>query len=221
MIMAAMSGLAGAPHCFIMCGGIVASYALSSGSSSLQTALAYNMGRVLTYGAIGCFMGAVGSFVNAAGLFVGIQGFSSMLGGVFILLWAFRKYSLPFSRIRLPGMSRAQTFIGRLRERYELPAVFLTGLTLGFLPCGLTYAMQMKAAAAGSWTDGGLIMLIFGLSTFPVLVFTALSAGSIRKKWRKSLNKAGIILAFAMGTLSVMKGLSANGWIPAVHPWLW
>ncbi|MEK3916242.1 sulfite exporter TauE/SafE family protein [Paenibacillus sp. FSL H7-0331] len=221
LVMVALSGFMGAPHCLIMCGGIVSSFALNAKGSPMKSVLAYNAGRVTTYALIGCGMGLAGSFVNIAGQFVGIQGIASMLGGILILLWTFRRYTLFTHPKNLPGQTYFQEKIARLRLRYELSAVFLTGLMLGFLPCGLTYAMQMNAAASGSWIDGFIIMLVFGLSTFPILLLTAISAGSIRKKWRKSMGKAGLFLAFLMGFLSLMKGISANGWIPSVHPWIW
>ena len=41
------------------------------------------------------------------------------------------------------------------------------------------------------------------------------------EKWRRGMRKIGGFLAFLMGMLSILKGLSANGWIPGIHPWLW
>jgi sulfite exporter TauE/SafE len=216
-----LTGIMGAPHCLIMCGGIVSSFALNAKGSPLKPVLAYNAGRVTTYAAIGCFMGLAGSFLNVAGSFVGIQGIASILGGLLILLWTFRRYTLPIHAKRLPGHAYLQEKIAQLRHRYELPAIYLTGVMLGFLPCGLTYAMQMNAAASGSGADGFIIMLVFGMSTFPILLLTALSAGGIHKKWRRGMRKTGIYLAFIMGFLSILKGVSANGWIPSIHPWIW
>ncbi|GIQ65968.1 hypothetical protein PACILC2_45360 [Paenibacillus cisolokensis] len=217
----ALSGLMGAPHCLVMCGGIVSSLTLRTQGSPLSSVLAYNAGRVTTYAVIGCFMGVVGSFLDVAGRFVGLQGAASIIGGLLILLWTFRRYTLPFYNSHLPRHPLFQAKLERLGQRYEMFATFLTGILLGFLPCGLTYAMQMNAAASGSGAEGMLIMLVFGLATFPILFLTAMSAGSLTKKWRRGMRKFGGFLAFLMGTLSFLKGLSANGWIPSIHPWLW
>jgi hypothetical protein len=221
LTLAVLSGLMGAPHCLIMCGGIVSSFALNAKGPPLKPIVAYNAGRVLTYSAVGGIMGAAGSFLNMAGRFVGIQGIASMLGGAFILLWTFRKYTLPVYRRTVPGHDAVLGAFARLRQRYELLGVFLTGLLLGLLPCGLTYAMQMNAAASGSWLEGALMLLAFGLATFPVLLLSALTAGRIGRRWRRAMNKAGHGLAVLMGFLSIMKGLSVNGWIASIHPWLW
>ena len=228
VVIAVLSGLTGAPHCLIMCGGIASSLAAGSEGSALSSSIAYNAGRILTYATVGAVMGAIGSFANVAGRWVGIQGFASIAGGAYILLWAFRRYMPPIHRLEPKLLRLAHSFgqrqdqeKGASRVRGEWLSVFATGLMLGFLPCGLTYAMQIQAASTGSWLEGFIIMLAFGLSTFPILLVTALSAGGIRKKWRTAIRRAGVYVAIAMGVLSIMKGLSANGWVPSVHPWLW
>lgn len=221
LVLVALTGLMGAPHCFVMCGGIVSSVALRAQGSPMTLVFAYNAGRVATYAAIGGFMGLVGSFLDTAAGFVGLQSAASIIGGLLILLWTFRRYAIPMFRPQPFKNSRIQAKLQRLGERYEILATFLTGILLGFLPCGLTYAMQMNAAASGSAAEGSLMLLVFGISTFPVLLLTAMSAGSLTKRWRRAMRRIGGYLAVLMGMLCILKGLSANGWIPSVHPWLW
>ncbi|RUS46882.1 sulfite exporter TauE/SafE family protein [Cohnella sp. AR92] len=221
LAIAVLAGLTGAPHCIIMCGGIGASIAMEAKRSAVVSLLLYHSGRILTYALTGAVMGAAGSFLNLAGSFVGLQGAASIAGGIFILLWVWRKYALPLQAIRLPGHERLRRLAASSTGAAEFLAIFLTGLLLGLLPCGLTYAMQMNAAATGHWGEGFLIMLAFGLSTFPVLFAFALFAKAIGRRTRRGLRQAGQILATIMGVLAVMKGLSANGWIPSIHPWLW
>ncbi|WP_256757973.1 sulfite exporter TauE/SafE family protein [Cohnella sp. WQ 127256] len=221
LVIVALAGIAGAPHCLIMCGGIASSFALNAKKSPLKSVLSYNAGRVTTYSLIGGFMGFAGSFLNVAGGFVGVQSIASIVGGILILLWTYFRYTLPIPHNLLPGNRYWSKKIARIREQYELTGIYMTGLMLGFLPCGLTYAMQMNAAATGSWTDGILIMFVFGLATFPILLLTGLFASGIQKKWRKGMRTVGATMAYMMGILSLMKGFVANGWIPSIHPWLW
>lgn len=221
LMLAALAGLAGAPHCIIMCGGIASSFALQSPAASYKPVLTYTAGKTVTYAFTGAFMGAAGSFLNYAGAWVGVQGIACLLGGVLIMLWALRKYTLPafrWSPLRIGAIGRA---LGRLRRRSEGGAIFATGLLLGFIPCGLTYSMQIQAAATGSWLNGFLLLLVFGLCTIPALLLVGIFAGRLGKRWRRGLGKAGTVVALVMGVLSIMKGLSANGIIPSVHPWLW
>ncbi|WP_254450407.1 sulfite exporter TauE/SafE family protein [Cohnella herbarum] len=221
LLIVALSGLAGAPHCLIMCGGIASSFAMNAKQSPLRSVLAYNAGRITTYSLIGGAMGYAGSFMNLAGGLVGIQSIASILAGVFILLWTYWRYTLPIPHHWVPGSRYLTKKIAHVREKYDLTGIYLTGIMLGFLPCGLTYAMQMNAASTALWLDGLIIMLVFGLSTFPILLITGLFAGGIRKKWRKGMRTAGASLAYLMGILSLMKGFVANGWVPSIHPWLW
>ncbi|THF76364.1 sulfite exporter TauE/SafE family protein [Cohnella fermenti] len=218
---AVLAALTGAPHCIIMCGGIGASLAMEARRSAAWSLAAYHLGRIVTYAATGAVMGAAGSFLNLAGRLVGLQGAASILGGLLILLWAWRRIALPLHAIRLPGRDRRKSRPEPSGGAGEYASIFTTGLLLGLLPCGLTYAMQMNAAASGDALDGLLMLLLFGAATVPLLFAFALSAHGIGKKWRRFLRGAGQKLAMLMGLLSILKGCSVNGWIPHIHPWLW
>ncbi|XID94741.1 sulfite exporter TauE/SafE family protein [Paenibacillaceae bacterium WGS1546] len=221
LLLVALAGLAGAPHCLIMCGGISSSMMLNARRNPFRIAAAYHSGRITTYALVGGTMGFAGSFLNAAGRFVGLQGAASIVGGALILAWTYWRYAMPyqhrFSRLGAKPLAAAAAF----RNKHEWAGTYATGLLLGLLPCGLTYAMQMNAAASGSGARGALILLVFGLSTLPVFAALALFAGKLGKAQRRGMRAAGAALAYAMGVLAMLKGASANGWIPSVHPWLW
>jgi len=224
LLLAALSGLAGAPHCLIMCGGISSSFILNASGNAARAAVAYHAGRIATYTATGAFMGLIGSFLNVAGGFVGLQSVACFLGGALIIAWTYGRYSLTFPHRWFNFGARAKPSSGAERGGgggREWLGTFLSGLSLGLLPCGLTYAMQMNAATTGSWAEGALVLLVFGLSTVPVFVLLALFSLKLGKKQRKGMRVAGAALAYTMGILSILKGAAANGWIPSVHPWLW
>lgn len=221
LLLAAAAGLAGAPHCIIMCGGIASSFAMKSPSASYKPVLTYTAGKTVAYALTGAFMGAAGSFLNYAGRWVGLQGIACLIGGLLIILWALKKYTLPafrWSPLRIGAVGRS---LNRLRLRSEGGAIFATGLLLGFIPCGLTYSMQIQAAATGSWLSGFLLLLVFGVFTIPALLLVGIFAGRLGRRWRRSLGNSGTVVALIMGVLSILKGLSANGLVPSVHPWLW
>jgi hypothetical protein len=96
-----------------------------------------------------------------------------------------------------------------------------TGVAFGFLPCGLTYAMQMTAASTGSGLQGAAVMALFGLSTFPALAAAASIASFANRKWRRFMRKASVVTAIAVGVISILRGLAVNGVIPTINPWLW
>jgi sulfite exporter TauE/SafE len=103
----------------------------------------------------------------------------------------------------------------------ETGHLLATGIAFGFLPCGLTYAMQMTAAATGSGLEGTAVMALFGLSTFPALAAAAYIASFANKKFRRFMRKASVVTAIAVGVISILRGLAVNGIIPSINPWLW
>jgi sulfite exporter TauE/SafE len=221
LVLAALTGILGAPHCIGMCGGTVSGFALHADTSALRAITAYNLGRVTTYIGLGVVMGTVGSFVDVAGKLAGIQGIASIAGGLFILLWAYRKYALPLARwgpLRIPLLRR---WSENLRLRKDGAAIYFSGVLLGFIPCGLTYAMQMNAAASGHAWSGALLMAVFGLATLPALYFAGLFAGVLKKTLRRHVFRIGQMVTVWIGIVSILRGMAANGWIPSIHPWLW
>lgn len=221
IILAALTGLMGAPHCIAMCGGTAGGFALNADTGAFRAVLAYNLGRWTTYIGLGAVMGALGSFVNVAGKLAGIQAIASMAGGALILLWALRKAALPLARwgpLRFAPVSRLAS---RLRSRKDAAAIYASGILLGFIPCGLTYAMQMNAAASSHAWSGALLMAAFGLATFPALIAAGLFAGALKKSLRSKIQRAGHYIAVWIGVVTILRGMAANGWIPSIHPWLW
>lgn len=216
-----LTGLFSAPHCIGMCGGIVSAVSLNSAATLRKSMLLYNAGRILSYAALGAVMGTVGSFVDVAGKFAGVQGLASIIGGCFLLLWLWRRFQLPLMN-RLSSFLHQRLAGGAKRsEQQETLHLLATGIAFGFLPCGLTYAMQMTAASTGSGLEGAAVMALFGLSTFPALALAASVAAFANKKWRRFMRKASLVTAIAVGVISILRGLAVNGLIPSINPWLW
>ncbi|MEF2244468.1 MULTISPECIES: sulfite exporter TauE/SafE family protein [unclassified Paenibacillus] len=216
-----LTGIFGAPHCMGMCGGIVTTVALNSSFSAWRASLLYHAGRITSYTLLGMVMGLVGSFLNVAGKVAGLQGAASIIGGIFILLWLWRRNQLPFLAALSARLHHQMTPRSERSAYMESLHIALTGFAFGFLPCGLTYAMQMNAAASGTMVSGAVIMLLFGLSTFPVLAATAAAAKLITRKNRSLLRKIGNAAALLIGIIAIMRGLAANGLIPSIAIWLW
>jgi sulfite exporter TauE/SafE len=204
-----------------MCGGIISTWTLTSKESLFKTLFAYNAGRIITYTAIGGFMGFVGSFVEAAGKLVGFQGIANILGGILIILWILKKYTLPLEKLNPMGFSWARKWLGENRKKNDFFSVLSSGLLLGFIPCGLTYTMHMKAAATGSIIDGMLTLFFFGLGTLPALIFVGLFSSLLKRAFRARILFLANCLAFFIGFVSIMRGLVISGWIPSINPWLW
>lgn len=171
-------GLLGGTHCVGMCGGIVG--ALSMGAPGRWSMhLAYNVGRILSYGLAGAIAGAVG----AASL-----GLDSQVP-MRLALYLVANLMLIALGLYLLGVTQALAFSERAGQRLWqhlqpltrrfLPArsvvqAFPLGMLWGWLPCGLVYSALATALSSGSAVRGGLCMLAFGLGTLPNLLLAGI-----------------------------------------------
>jgi sulfite exporter TauE/SafE len=198
-------GLLGGTHCVGMCGGIVS--ALSMGAPGRWSMhLAYNLGRILSYGVAG----AVAGWLGAASL--GLEGQVPVRLALYLLanlmLVALGLYLLGFTRTlafteRLgQGLWR---FLQPLGKRF-LPArsvgqAFPLGILWGWLPCGLVYSALASALTAGSAGRGALLMLAFGLGTLPNLLLAGIVLSRLNEFVRRPVVRmvSGLlVLAFGI-----------------------
>ncbi len=206
-------GLLGGTHCIGMCGGIVGALSMGAGSRpSLH--LAYNVGRIVSYGVAGAIAGALG-------------GASLALSGqlpVRIVLFVLANLMLVALGLYLMGATRALAFTERfgqklwrhlqpLSKRF-LPArtiaqAFPLGLVWGWLPCGLVYSALVTALTSGSALSGAGMMLAFGVGTLPNLLLAGLLAVRLNEYVAKPVVRltAGLlVLAFGLwGLFAAMR----------------
>lgn len=223
------AGLLGTPHCIGMCGVVVTVYSLGCASCGDHGSLAangwrracaighlaYTAGRIATYSILGGFMGLLGSFVDGAGRLGGLPGAAAIGAGLLILLMGLGR-PLPawlerWSPLRIAGLRHR---VGDWTRRPTPGRLFCTGLLMGFLPCGLSYTMQIKAAATGAPVFGMLTMLVFGLGTVPGLTAVGTLAASAGGSVRRQVQHASAALAIAMGTFRSCAGWRRSGGSP-------
>lgn len=205
MISAVVLGLLGGGHCLGMCGGLMGALTMAippeQRGRRLQLLVAYNLGRVLSYGCAGLLLGlggwalanspaattmrtAAGLLLVCMGLYLagwwsGLTRIEALGRGLWRVIQPFSKHILPVSSI---------------------PRALLLGALWGWLPCGLVYSTLLWAASQGSAVDSGLLMLAFGVGTWPVLLASGLAAERLNRILRKrSVRMAGGILVIAFG----------------------
>lgn len=227
----------GASHCVAMCGGFVTAYTLgradrnrpicaATALGTLPSHIAYNLGRVATYTAIGGFMGLVGSIVQGAGRLAGIQGVATSIAGLLMVAWAVAKWrgtTLFEARFLTPfRLGWFQSLYRSLTREKGVAGPLMLGLLLGFLPCGLLATMEIKAAGTGTVTGGMLVMLAFGLGTAPAMIAFGTLSAWMGARLRDRLERAAAVTVGAAGLISLLRGLAENGILPhAPIPWLW
>lgn len=213
-----MMGLVGNFHCAGMCGPIAIALPLNNHSwqTRLLGSFLYNLGRTLTYAALGALFGLVGQGIALAGF---QQGLSIAMGAIMILLVLFPNlFKNPFQTekglFRLVGGVKAQ--LRKLFSISSYPSLFFIGLLNGLLPCGLVYFAIVGALASGSVLMGTAYMVLFGLGTIPIMLAIPVLGNVLTGQLRRRLTSAIPVLMIAVGSLFVLRGLGLH--IPYLSP---
>lgn len=209
LISALILGLLGGGHCMGMCGGLMGALTLAippeQRGRRLQLLLAYNLGRILSYASAGLLFGLAGWAVAsspAAMLLRIVAGLLLISMGLYLGGW----WS-GLTRIEALGRGlwrHIQPVASRLLPVSSLPRALLLGALWGWLPCGLVYSTLLWAASQGDALDSGLLMLAFGLGTWPVLLATGMAAERLTALLRRrGVRMAGglLVILFGLWTL--------------------
>jgi uncharacterized protein len=239
---ALITGLASSLHCLGMCGGAisammltakpessrahVATFPIALLSSARQVAalptdaitnlplvLAFNGGRILSYGVAGAVAGALGSGAGALlmsdampfrlALFL-MANIIMLLTGLYIAGWT----------IGLAPLERAGQYLWRhlspLTNKFlpveTLPQAVLLGALWGWIPCALVYAMLVVALASGNAINGAATMIAFGLGTLPAMTAAGMLSAHMKTKLRdKRLRIAAGLVVIAMALLGLSR----------------
>jgi sulfite exporter TauE/SafE len=167
-------GFAGSLHCIGMCSPL-AMVVTNVSSKTVINRLLYNIGRILTYGALGALIASIGfafpiaRYQNLLSLIMGLALITIGLANVS----AFR---VPFVTKSLSKFSKMlkQIFTVFL-NRKNFGSTFLLGVFNGFLPCGLSFLALTYCVVLSAPGDGFIFMLLFGVGTLPAMLgFTSL-----------------------------------------------
>lgn len=205
---ALLAGLVGSPHCVGMCGG----FAVAAGARGPAGALAWTLGRLSTYAALGALAGAAGQALP------GPTWVGTVVAAGFLVWFAAKLAGLVGDvRFRVPLLAAAGR---RLAGRADLPGRFAFGAVNGLLPCGLVYAALAFPVASGSAIAGAAAMVAFGLGTAPALGF---AATGLRRLTAHSLGArralAAGVLVLGLGSLFLRVPAPAGAAAPATaHP---
>lgn len=212
-----LTGLFGSlGHCVGMCGGFVLACALHAPQtqgvrSQILPPLAYNLGRVYTYALLGGLAGAFGGWIALSSRATAVRAAVPVLAGLAMVVLGLSRMGLIPSLgavHALTPFSRLARFLSGLVRGGSLSHLFAFGLFNGLLPCGLSYAVALTAAGAGSFVDGFLTMAVFGLGTVPALFALGISSSLARGHLRGPLFRVAGALIVTLGVLSILRGLN-------------
>ncbi len=201
-------------HCVGMCGGIVIAYSSAKIDDSFNkrtkiiSHLLYSFGRVSTYIIIGILFGYFGSLFSFDGeantIFRMITGIVMILAGLSLVGQI--KF-LTLIEHNLSGSLWYKKIFQTLIKSKSYRSFYLLGLLNGLLPCGFVYFFAVTAANTASPIYGGLVMLIFGLSTIPALFSLGFFVSLFNKTGiRDVLIKLAAIAVIVYGVVELYKG---------------
>ena len=221
------AGLLGSAHCFGMCAGISGLFAINANVQSLKTqvpkAIAYNVGRVVTYAFLGVVVAVLGK--GAVDSIPALGPPVRLASGILIILVGLQ---LAFNwRILAPIETAGAKIWQRIAPAAKglvpvetVPQALGLGLIWGWLPCGLVYSVLLLAATTTDATAGGLVMVAFGIGTMPAMIATGVSASKIAQFMSGKRLGAGlliVVLGIATIAMPVMKLTSSGGGMDHSH----
>ena len=209
------AGFLGSAHCLGMCSGISGLFAVGATVASFRTqvplAIAYNVGRVLSYAFLGVAVAALGG--AAVGNIPSLAGPVRLAGGLLIIVIGLQ---VAFNwRLLAPVERVGAVFWNRLAPQAKglIPATSIAsaaglGLIWGWLPCGLVYGALLLAATTADPVGGGLAMVAFGLGTMPAMILSGLSAAKVSAFVGRNRIAAGLLIV-VLGVATIVTPLTS------------
>lgn len=218
-----MLGLLGTGHCIGMCGPLIV--ALPGQAGRFSAHLAYHAGRLITYTLIGSLMGGLGSGLIRLASVLGsdpmvwmarTQMGIGLLAGLFLLFFGLSRLGFVAepdwlavaSPSSMPGW---RGLMNRVADRRSNGDLFLMGLILGGLPCGLSYAAFAKALPAGGMMAGAAMALVFGLGTLPGLLAVGAGAAALLRRYRRQADLLAGLIMLGMAAMLLVNVITAFG----------
>lgn len=208
-----VAGLLASLHCVGMCGPIVLAYSMAGGGSgpsatrTLGMHAAYNVGRVLSYSLLGALAGMVGmafQSIQTIGEYVSVVG-----GALMIVAGAALLGILPLPSAFATGAAGTRvgkSFGGFLRSS-GLGSKLALGILTPLLPCGVLYAMVLRAAATRHAGWGALVMAVFAVGMAPALMLMGGVSSMISARVRRGAERLAAVTVILMGVILVLRGL--------------
>lgn len=162
--------LSGSLHCAGMCGALSSSYALPVSQKFPKQLWRYHVsyiaGRLLSYAWVGAFFGSLGTgFAYATGSFNALKFWGAAVAGTVMIaggLASLLQHQWP--KTLNQGFSKILLIVLRPIQMISIFSgpwkVFPLGMTSVILPCGLMWAVELRAFASQSIGMGSLIMLL-------------------------------------------------------------
>lgn len=205
------AGILGSGHCIGMCGALVSSFFMRLGKNNRYGLgyAAYHGARISVYTLVGVIAALLGVALISTGLLGKVQGILQIVVGFLVILIGLDMLGLLPWRISFGFLPKRLLHRGLAKASATgaVGGAALAGMVNGFMPCPLTLAMAVKATAAPSPLQGGLLMLAFGAGTLPSMLFVSVAFGKLSAKARGYMLKGAAVIVIVMGANTLYRGI--------------
>jgi sulfite exporter TauE/SafE len=211
------ASLLGSVHCAAMCGAFVCFYAGADPDAAARRDIlahvAYNLGRLVSYLALGVLAGYLGQTLDRAGTLAGIARMAALVSGVLMVGWGVHAVLLArgvrIGAIAAPSWwQRAMgSTLERVRTQSPPARAAITGLVTTLLPCGWLYAFVVTAAGTGTPARSVLVMLFFWAGTLPMMLAVGVGARRFFGPLRAKLPIVSAALIVVLGLFTIASRL--------------
>lgn len=211
-------GILGSVHCVGMCGPIALTIPVAGNNfmSRLLSVFLYNLGRAVTYAAMGALVGLVGKGIMMGGF----QRYLSITIGVAMILWvifpAFFNKLAQKMKFTSYLFNKSRDTFRKLFQQRTYKALFTIGILNGLLPCGLVYVALASSLNTTDVFKGALLMFFFGLGTAPLLFALSMAGKYVTLNFRTFIQKSVPFIIVSLGVLFILRGLNLG--IPFISP---
>ena len=206
-------GFLGSLHCVGMCGPLVMAMPWNRlQSNTWQKALVYHSARILTYTIIGLIIGSFGQILGLERW----QQKISIAVGVLTLIIVFLPNLSIFGKVSQQWNAQTRSLFGKFMKGQTLSSIAALGLINGLLPCGFMSLALVAAAAGGSIAYSAPAMALFGLGTFPAMLFTSVFGQVLFQKLPGNARNYTKYVTVVFALLFILRG--ANLGIPYLSP---
>ncbi len=214
-----VSALVMSLHCIGMCGPIVVAFDQVFERVELTVAgrsprgrgvfwafFCYHVGRIWTYAMLGLLAGWLGAAVRHGSAWMGLQRGAGVVISVAVIISGVLllgvipgvKLDALLNGCSYQKLAAARWFAALTQSRSTI-ARLLLGIIMGFLPCGLVYAMLAVAAALPTPWHAALGMIIFGVGTLPSLTAVLLGVQFLPRRLRAHSIRIAAVLIVLVG----------------------
>jgi len=194
-----LMGLAGGPHCIVMCGAACAG--IQKGHGGTSSLWKFQAGRLIGYASLGAV--AAASVKSLA--WVSSQSLALHPAWTFfhVLVLSWGLVLLAYARQPVWADNLGRNIWGRVQHMARIPGgMLMTGMLWAFMPCGLLYSALLVASLSANPLNGAISMATFAIGTSVSLLvgpwlWLKLQHGG---KWineSRSMRLAGLILSAA------------------------